>query len=107
MARKKDRNRTPRPKGAANPYGWAYQQERARLLSVTRICALQLVCQGAVADSADHVPPLARHTHVPGSGCCRLQPACTPCQNRQAALLQKGIDLTFPERRRAEPTRDW
>jgi hypothetical protein len=74
-----------------SPYGPAYERARKRLLG--RPCALRLVCDGAPATSADHVPPLSRHRHVEGSGCCHLQPACTPCQNRQLA------DLTNETRR--------
>jgi hypothetical protein len=54
---------------------------------VGRPCELRLVCDGAPASEADHVPPLSRHRHVEGSGCCRLRPACGPCQRRQAVDL--------------------
>jgi hypothetical protein len=52
-----------------------------------RPCELRLVCNGARATEADHDPPLSRHRHVEGSGCCRLRPACGPCQRRQAIDL--------------------
>ena len=42
---------------------------------------------GAPASELDHVPPLALHTHVEGSGCCVSLPACGPCQRAQAAEL--------------------
>lgn len=40
---------------------------------------------GRVATSPDHVPALADHRHVAGSGCCRLLPSCRPCQHRTGA----------------------
>ena len=42
---------------------------------------------GAPASELDHVPPLALHRHVEGSGCCRSLPACGPCQQDQALAL--------------------
>lgn len=66
-------------------YGAAYRRERATVLGLP--CEMQLVCDGDPADSADHVPPLSRHTHIPGSGCCVLRPACLPCQHKQAITL--------------------
>lgn len=68
-----------------SPYGPSYERARARM--VGRPCELRLVCAGAPATSADHVPPLSRHRHVEGSGCCRLRPACAACQQRQAVTL--------------------
>ena len=68
-----------------SPYGHRYKQVRASLLGLP--CELQLVCEGEPADSADHTPPLSRHEHHEGSGCCRLRPACMPCQGEQARLL--------------------
>jgi hypothetical protein len=50
-------------------------------------CQMMLVCSGSPADSCDHDPPLSRHTHVEGSGCCALRPACLPCQGKQARTL--------------------
>jgi hypothetical protein len=66
-------------------YGHRYKKLRASLLGLP--CELQLVCEGDPADSADHTPPLSRHEHHEGSGCCRLQPACMQCQHEQARLL--------------------
>ena len=68
-----------------HPYGHRYRLVRASLLG--QPCALLLVCDGAPAESADHSPPLSRHEHREGSGCCRLQPACMACQGEQARLL--------------------
>lgn len=68
-----------------SPYGPEYERRRKRMLG--RPCELRLVCDGAPATEADHVPPLARHRHVEGSGCCRLRAACGPCQRRQAVDL--------------------
>lgn len=71
-----------------SPYGPAYEAARRRLLG--NPCKLRLVCSGAPGTEADHVPPLSLHQHVEGSGCCRLQPACGPCQRRQAIDLANG-----------------
>lgn len=79
-----------------SPYGPRYERARRALLG--RPCALRLVCDGAAATEADHVPPLSRHVHVEGSGCCRLQPACGPCQRRQQ------VDLANETRRGAAQT---
>jgi hypothetical protein len=94
-----------RPRGAANPYGWEYQKARAAMLAERPRCVLRLVCAGALATTADHTPPLSRHFHAPGSGCCTIQPACKPCQQRQAAMLGHGARA----RRRGIPTpsRQW
>lgn len=67
------------------PYGHRYRQLRAALLG--QPCQLMLVCDGDPADSADHMPALSRHTHIEGSNCCTLRPACMRCQSRQAIAL--------------------
>lgn len=68
-------------------YGYRYRQIRAGLLGLP--CELRLLCEGAPADSADHVPPLSRHEHHEASGCCVLRPACMECQGEQAKMLSK------------------
>lgn len=68
-----------------SPYGHRYQLLRAALLG--QPCALLLVCDGDPADSADHTPPLSRHEHHEGGGCCYLRPACMRCQGEQAKML--------------------
>ena len=90
---------------SSSPYSKHYERERAALLSTPRSCALRIVCDGARATSADHVPPLSLHTrpHVHGSGCCRLQPACRACQARQGLLLARGV---IP-RSKPVPSRVW
>lgn len=83
-----------------SPYGPAYQ--RVRRAQLGQPCELRLVCDGTPGTSSDHDPPLARHTHVEGSGCCILRPACMPCQHRQRALLAgqtarfKALGLPVP-----------
>ena len=52
-----------------------------------RPCELRLVCAGAPATEADHVPPLSRHRHLQGSGCCELRPSCAKHQREQAVQL--------------------
>ena len=93
-----------------SPYDRRYQQERLALLAHRPACALRIVCDGAPADSADHDPPLALHAHRPGSGCCRLRPACLRCQAAQAgdvsSALRLGVDVATlrPGRKaRSEP----
>jgi len=55
-------------------------------------------CTGR-ATSPDHVPALAEHAHVAGSGCCVLVPSCRACNyGRGAALVNR-------RRRRAAPAR--
>lgn len=68
-----------------SPYGPRYEAVRAALLG--QPCEMRLVCDGAPATSCDHDPPLSRHHHVEGSGCCQLRPACMACQVRQARML--------------------
>ena len=68
-----------------SPYGPRY--ERVRRAQLGQPCQMRLVCDGAPATSTDHDPPLSRHRHVEGSGCCRMQPACWACQQRQRVML--------------------
>jgi hypothetical protein len=70
----------------ADPYGATHQRRRRALIRPGAVCHL---C-GNPASELDHVPPLALHVHVEGSGCCRSLPACGPCQRRQAAELGFG-----------------
>lgn len=74
----------------ASIYDGNYKRERRVLLAQRVPCQLRLVCGGAVADSADHDPPIRQHRHVPGSGCCRLVPACVACQHKQGGLIRSG-----------------
>ena len=67
-----------------NPYGWAYQQARAKLLAGNPMCWRDC---GRRAVEADHDPPLSRHPHLEGSGCCVLRASCAKCQRRQATQL--------------------
>lgn len=68
---------------AATAYSYAYTRERARLLRGAPTCHR---C-GAPATEADHMPAISQHRHREGSGCCRLLPACAPCQRAQGGLL--------------------
>ena len=78
------------PVSRRSPYDWAYERERRALLALHPTCQLRLVCNGSLADSADHDPPISQHPHVPGSGCCRLVPACGQCQHKQGGLIRSG-----------------
>src|SRR5262245_6672645 len=73
-----------------SPYGRAYRRARALLLADRPDCAHGC---GRPATEADHQPPLARHAHLEGSGCCVLVPSCGPCQRQQALDLSLGRDL--------------
>src|SRR5262245_3973135 len=70
-----------------HPYGSGYQRARANLLSTPAKCAH---CQRRAATEADHDPPLAAHTHIEGTGCCRLIPSCHDCARRQGGLIRAG-----------------
>jgi hypothetical protein len=73
-----------------NPYGGGYRKARQLLLAGRPDCWQGC---GRPATEADHQPPLSRHLHVDGSGCCTLVPSCGPCQRQQAAELAMGLDL--------------
>ena len=80
LTRRPTLGRMPR---RGSPYGPAHERRRRLLIRPGARCHQ---C-GAPASEVDHVPPLALHHHVEGSGCCRSLPACGPCQRAQAAEL--------------------
>jgi hypothetical protein len=84
-----------------------YRRARALLLSTRPHCTLRIVCHGALADSADHVPPRALHHHVEGSGCCRLQPACMACQRAQGRIVADLLRRRVRVRPTPEASRAW
>lgn len=94
-----------------SPYNHRYAKERKTLLGLP--CEMQLVCQGAPGTSADHEPPLSRHTHVEGSGCCRLRPACQACQREQQKMLAgqtmrfRALGMPPPVIDAYQPSRQW
>lgn len=47
---------------------------------------------GRPATTRDHVPALALHVHVEGSGCCELLPACSPCNSRDGQLITAELN---------------
>jgi hypothetical protein len=63
------------------------------------------VCHGcgAPATELDHVPALAEHVHVNGSGCCTYAPACADCQRRQGGELRAAQVAKPPELELVEP----
>ena len=85
-------------------HGQAYRRERRALLAHNPRCQLRIACDGALADSADHDPPLALHDHVLGTICCRLVPACLACQHLQGGLMRSG---RWRRRALPEPSRAW
>ncbi len=42
---------------------------------------------GRRATSPDHDPPIAHHTHIRGTACCTLKPACRSCQCQQGGRI--------------------
>ena len=84
----------------SSPYGKRYVKVRRAQLG--QPCQMRLVCDGSPADSSDHDPPLSRHAHVEGSGCCALRPACMACQHKQRRMLAgqtarfKALGLPVP-----------
>jgi hypothetical protein len=92
---------------ADSPYNHAYERRRALLLASHPSCVLMLRCEGDPATSLDHDPPLSRHTHVEGSGCCVERPACEPCQRFQGGSLRAGRDELLVSRQLPEPSREW
>ena len=61
-------------------YDRHYQAARAAMLATRPHCH---ICGQPGADSADHVPALWQHRHVPGSPCCVLRPAHLRCNIRR------------------------
>lgn len=75
--RRKPAKRLPRNRRG---FDAEYDRRRAALLKSPEPCQLRIagVCTHR-ATSLDHRPPISLHTHVPGSGCCRLVPSCLAC----------------------------
>jgi hypothetical protein len=94
-----------------SPYGKRYEAVRAAMLG--QPCQMRLVCDGDPANSLDHEPPLSRHHHIEGSGCCLLRPACMRCQTKQAYTLAgqtakfKKLGLPPPSIDVYQPSRVW
>lgn len=76
-------------------YGRRYLRERRRLLAGKPVC-VEVGC-GTVATTADHFPPLSRHIHREGSGCCILRPMCV------AHMAVQGGRLATRKRRGERP----
>ena len=47
---------------------------------------------GRPATTRDHVPALALHHHVEGSGCCEVLPACSPCNSRDGQAITAELN---------------
>ena len=75
-----------------SPYGPGHERRRKALLGPGALCHY---C-GNPATELDHVPPLALHEHVEGSGCCHLLPACGPCQRSQGGQLGRPGQAAQP-----------
>src|SRR5262245_10810818 len=83
----------------AGGYGRRYRKARAMVLASGDPCAH---C-GRPATEADHQPPLSRHDHRDGSGCCVLVPSCWWCARQQAVDLALGVDLPDVPARETPP----
>lgn len=70
---------TPRPYGERE-----YRTARVVLAGGEYLCWHGC---GRRATTPDHVPALAEHRHVAGTGCCQLRPSCVPCNLRSGAAL--------------------
>jgi hypothetical protein len=88
--------------GRGSAYDYRYRKLRQKLLAQPQSCYLRLVCNGQLADTADHDPPLTLHDHVAGSGCCVLIPACSDCQHEQGRLLAQ-----LKRNRNCDPAHDY
>ena len=88
---------------AARPYGEAGYRAALDVLRHGDALPCWHGC-GRRATTPDHVPALADHRHVAGSGCCQLRPSCVPCNLATGAA-------TGNRRRRAgaglAPGRGW
>ncbi len=60
-------------------YNAEYEKARRVILAGHPRCHR---CGAPGANSADHVPALWQHRHIPGSGCCVLKPAHLRCNVR-------------------------
>jgi hypothetical protein len=47
---------------------------------------------GRPATTRDHVPAIALHHHVEGSGCCQVLPACRPCNSRDGQRITAELN---------------
>jgi hypothetical protein len=74
---------------ADKPYNEAAYRTLKRILRTANLECWRPNCTN-LATSPDHDPPLSAHTHVAGSGCCVLRPACKPCQDRQGAAIRNA-----------------
>jgi hypothetical protein len=79
------RYRSVRPAGDVSPYAEvAYRAARAELTRFPKACWKSC---GRPATTIDHVPALARHAHIPGTGCCELLPCCAACNMAAGARI--------------------
>ena len=56
-----------------------YTRAKRALRANPQPCQLRLAGCTGLATTLDHQPRLMDHTHVRGTGCCRLVPACLHC----------------------------
>ena len=90
-------------------YGHKHVKARELLLADNPLCEY---CDN-VATVADHVPPIAQHVHVEGSGCCTYVPSCASCSAKQGGQMTKTrwqqdtLNLDEPEATPGESDDIW
>ena len=85
---------------ALRPYNDPEYRAMKRALKANHIdCQLRRDgCTGR-ATTPDHQPRISQHTHVRGSGCCQLIPACHHCNSSDGAESgnrQRGTGYDWP-----------
>jgi 5-methylcytosine-specific restriction endonuclease McrA len=73
-------------------YTWAYKKARQKLLEDRPPCAY---CRARLADTADHVPPLA--AFPPGEWQGQLVPACLSCNSSLGARFRNERNRPKPK----------
>jgi 5-methylcytosine-specific restriction endonuclease McrA len=66
-------------------YGADWQRLRDLKLATTAICEIRTHCDGAIADSVDHIIPFRGKDDPLRLEWSNLQSACTPCNSAKAA----------------------
>ena len=62
-----------------------YRRAKQALKARPTSCELQLPGCTGTANTLDHQPRIAQHTHRRGTQCCQLIPACAHCNSSDGA----------------------
>ena len=76
-----------------------YRAFKLALTHTPTPCQLRLAGCTGLATTPDHQPRLMAHTHVRGTGCCTLVPACHHCNSsdgRSAANRRDRDGYSWP-----------